>query len=71
MVIVINSSRPLRLVLSFFILAISPALVLYQAIFQRYPRPEKEYQSFSLIHSNDERSLDLVSVRCLSCKETL
>jgi hypothetical protein len=31
------------------------------AVFQRYPRPEKEYQSFSLIHSNDERSLDLVS----------
>jgi hypothetical protein len=33
----------------------------FQAVFQRYPRPEKEYQSFSLIHSNDERSLDLVS----------
>jgi hypothetical protein len=30
------------------------------AVFQRYPRPEKEYQSFSLIHSNDERSLDLI-----------
>ncbi|KAK3011777.1 hypothetical protein RJ639_012560, partial [Escallonia herrerae] len=28
------------------------------AIFQRYPRPEKEYQSFSLIYSN--RSLDLI-----------
>ncbi|KAA8540951.1 hypothetical protein F0562_024911 [Nyssa sinensis] len=28
------------------------------AIFQRYPRPEKEYQSFSLIYGN--RSLDLV-----------
>ncbi|XP_018511107.2 LOW QUALITY PROTEIN: PH, RCC1 and FYVE domains-containing protein 1 [Brassica rapa] len=27
-------------------------------IFQRCPRPEKEYQSFSLIH--DERSLDLI-----------
>ncbi|XP_010454214.1 PREDICTED: uncharacterized protein LOC104736008 [Camelina sativa] len=27
-------------------------------IFQRYPRPEKEYQSFSLIY--DERSLDLI-----------
>lgn len=27
-------------------------------IFQRYPRPEKEYQSFSLIYS--ERSLDVV-----------
>ncbi|XWS73668.1 hypothetical protein CRYUN_Cryun02cG0148300 [Craigia yunnanensis] len=29
-----------------------------QPIFQRYPRPEKEYQSFSLIYS--ERSLDLI-----------
>ncbi|KAG0614466.1 hypothetical protein M758_6G179200 [Ceratodon purpureus] len=29
-------------------------------VFQRYPRPEKEYQSFSLIHSNEERSLDLI-----------
>lgn len=28
------------------------------AIFQRYPRPEKEYQSFSLIYN--ERSLDLI-----------
>lgn len=28
------------------------------AIFQRYPRPEKEYQSFSLIYN--DRSLDLV-----------
>ncbi|BBM99881.1 hypothetical protein MPTK1_1g24610 [Marchantia polymorpha subsp. ruderalis] len=28
------------------------------AIFQRYPRPEKEYQSFSLIYG--ERSLDLI-----------
>ncbi|XP_020879392.1 uncharacterized protein LOC9310014 [Arabidopsis lyrata subsp. lyrata] len=27
-------------------------------IFQRYPRPEKEYQSFSLIY--DERSLDVI-----------
>ncbi|KAG2671854.1 hypothetical protein I3760_13G012900 [Carya illinoinensis] len=27
-------------------------------IFQRYPRPEKEYQSFSLIY--DDRSLDLI-----------
>ncbi|KAJ8773704.1 hypothetical protein K2173_006354 [Erythroxylum novogranatense] len=31
------------------------------AIFQRYPRPEKEYQSFSLIYG--DRSLDLI------CKE--
>nr|CAD1826419.1 unnamed protein product [Ananas comosus var. bracteatus] len=29
-----------------------------QAIFQRYPRPDKEYQSFSLIYS--DRSLDLI-----------
>ncbi|KAL1551014.1 PH, RCC1 and FYVE domains-containing protein 1-like [Salvia divinorum] len=28
------------------------------AVFQRYPRPEKEYQSFSLIHN--DRSLDLI-----------
>ncbi|CAA0822285.1 Regulator of chromosome condensation (RCC1) family with FYVE zinc finger domain [Striga hermonthica] len=28
------------------------------SIFQRYPRPEKEYQSFSLIY--DDRSLDLI-----------
>ncbi|XP_021722925.1 uncharacterized protein LOC110690409 [Chenopodium quinoa] len=28
-------------------------------IFKRYPRPEKEYQSFSLIY-NDSRSLDLI-----------
>ncbi|KAJ0945660.1 putative PH-like domain superfamily protein [Helianthus annuus] len=27
-------------------------------IFQRYPRPEKEYQSFSLIYN--DRSLDLI-----------
>lgn len=31
-----------------------------QAIFQRYPRPEKECQSFSLIYS--DRSLDLVRI---------
>ncbi|KAL0421124.1 UNVERIFIED_CONTAM: PH, RCC1 and FYVE domains-containing protein 1 [Sesamum latifolium] len=29
-----------------------------KAIFQRYPRPEKEYQSFSLIYN--DRSLDLI-----------
>ena len=34
--------------------------VVLQAIFQRYPRPEKEYQSFSLVYSN--RSLDLVGI---------
>ncbi|KAJ7556571.1 hypothetical protein O6H91_05G088700 [Diphasiastrum complanatum] len=28
--------------------------------FQRYPRPEKDYQSFSLIYSNTDRSLDLI-----------
>ncbi|KAF4375904.1 hypothetical protein F8388_004994 [Cannabis sativa] len=33
-------------------------LKLSQAVFQRYPQPEKEYQSFSLIYSN--RSLDLI-----------
>eukprot|EP01018_Ginkgo_biloba_P039108 Gb_27545 [translate_table: standard] len=33
-------------------------LFLTQAIFQRYPRPEKEYQSFSLIYN--DRSLDLI-----------
>ncbi|CAN1357307.1 PH, RCC1 and FYVE domains-containing protein 1 [Linum perenne] len=32
--------------------------LLLQAIFQRYPRPEKEYQSFSLIYG--DRSLDLI-----------
>ncbi|KAK1292176.1 Protein Brevis radix-like 1 [Acorus calamus] len=31
---------------------------LANAIFQRYPRPEKEYQSFSLIYN--DRSLDLI-----------
>ncbi|XP_047319627.1 PH, RCC1 and FYVE domains-containing protein 1-like isoform X2 [Impatiens glandulifera] len=30
------------------------------AVFQRYLRPEKEYLSFSLIHSNGKRSLDLI-----------
>lgn len=33
-------------------------LTIIQATFQRYPRPEKEYQSFSLIYN--DRSLDLV-----------
>lgn len=28
--------------------------------FQRQPRPEKEYQSFSLLYGNGERSLDLI-----------
>eukprot|EP00252_Welwitschia_mirabilis_P028040 TRINITY_DN9938_c0_g1_i3.p1 TRINITY_DN9938_c0_g1~~TRINITY_DN9938_c0_g1_i3.p1 ORF type:complete len:274 (-),score=44.19 TRINITY_DN9938_c0_g1_i3:192-1013(-) len=28
--------------------------------FQRQPRPEKEYQSFSLIYKNGERTLDLI-----------
>ncbi|MCO5581816.1 hypothetical protein L7F22_035705 [Adiantum nelumboides] len=30
------------------------------AIFHRYPRPEKEYQSFSLMFDNDSSSLDLM-----------
>ncbi|GAB4831743.1 hypothetical protein Ancab_005755 [Ancistrocladus abbreviatus] len=29
-------------------------------VFQRYPRPEKEYQSFSLIYSESDRSLDVI-----------
>jgi hypothetical protein len=32
----------------------------FQPIFQRYPRPAKEYQSFSLIYN--DRSLDLVQI---------
>jgi hypothetical protein len=32
----------------------------YQAVFQRYLRPEKDYLSFSLIYNNGKRSLDLV-----------
>ena len=35
--------------------------MLYQAVFQRYLRPEKDYLSFSLIYNNGKRSLDLVS----------
>jgi hypothetical protein len=35
------------------------------AIYQRYPWPEKEYQSFSLIHGNEERSVDVVVVHAL------
>jgi hypothetical protein len=38
---------------------------LQQAIFQRYPWPEMEYQSFSLIHGNEERSVDVVVVHAL------
>ncbi|CAM6104930.1 unnamed protein product [Calypogeia fissa] len=30
------------------------------AIFQRYPRPQKEYESFSLLYNNEDRSLDLI-----------
>jgi hypothetical protein len=33
---------------------------LQQAIFQRYPQPDKEYQSFSLIQDNEECSLDVI-----------
>lgn len=36
------------------------SLIIRQPTFQRYPRPEKEYQSFSLIY--DDRSLDLVII---------
>jgi len=36
-----------------------PFFWIIQAIFQRYPRPEKECQSFSLI--SHDRSLDIVS----------
>ncbi|XP_071733808.1 PH, RCC1 and FYVE domains-containing protein 1-like isoform X2 [Rutidosis leptorrhynchoides] len=38
-------------------------------IFQRYPRPEKEYQSFSLIYN--DRSLDLVGIQTIItiCKD--
>ena len=35
-------------------------LICYQAVFQRYLRPEKDYLSFSLIYNNGKRSLDLV-----------
>ncbi|KAL5706271.1 hypothetical protein ACHQM5_024466 [Ranunculus cassubicifolius] len=30
------------------------------AVFRRFPRPEKEYLSFSLLYNNGERSLDLI-----------
>lgn len=40
-------------------LTMSVSLLPMQAIFQRYPRPEKECQSFSLI--SHDRSLDIVS----------
>ncbi|KAF6147910.1 hypothetical protein GIB67_014490 [Kingdonia uniflora] len=30
------------------------------AVFRRYPRPEKDYLSFSLLYNNGERSLDLI-----------
>lgn len=30
------------------------------AVFRRFPRPEKDYLSFSLIYNNGERSLDLI-----------
>lgn len=41
------------------IISIVITVAFLQAIFQRYPRPEKEYQSFSLLYN--DRSLDLVS----------
>ncbi|XP_008785790.1 PH, RCC1 and FYVE domains-containing protein 1-like [Phoenix dactylifera] len=30
------------------------------SVFQRYPCPDKDYQSFSLIYNNEKRSLDLI-----------
>jgi hypothetical protein len=34
--------------------------IIYQAVFRRFLRPEKDYLSFSLIYKNGQRSLDLV-----------
>lgn len=42
----------------FCFVLIKHGLLFFQPIFQRYPRLEKEYQSFSLIYN--DRSLDLV-----------
>ena len=47
-------------VINFNLSLMSLFLSLLQPIFQRYPRPEKECQSFSLIYS--DRSLDLVGI---------
>lgn len=53
---------PIHIFCYFFLVSADHiCFLLHQPIFQRYPRPEKEYQSFSLIHSNEERSLDLVN----------
>lgn len=35
------------------------------AVFQRFPRPEKDYLSFSLIYNHGKRSLDLVGTEVL------
>jgi hypothetical protein len=40
-------------------------LILWQAVFQRFPRPEKDYLSFSLIYNHGKRSLDLVGTEVL------
>ncbi|XP_010265064.1 PREDICTED: uncharacterized protein LOC104602902 [Nelumbo nucifera] len=52
----IKLSNAISLSLVLHVLKLSTNLL--SAIFQRYPRPEKEYQSFSLIYS--DRSLDLI-----------
>lgn len=50
-----------------------PLFVIYtfcviQAVFGRYPLPEKDYLSFSLVYrnKNDERTLDLVCISRIS-----
>jgi hypothetical protein len=43
------------------------SLIIVQAVFQRYLRPEKDYVSFSLIYNNGKRSLDLVSDSLSDC----
>ncbi len=47
------------------LITLSWHLFLHQAIFQRHPWPEKEYQSFSLLHDNEQHSLDLVSLESM------
>lgn len=55
-----NSSFPFIFQLNPFFLFILLVITIMQAVFQRYPRPEKDYLSFSLIYNNGKRSLDLV-----------
>jgi hypothetical protein len=45
------------------------SLIIVQAVFQRYLRPEKDYVSFSLIYNNGKRSLDLVSDSLSDCMD--